>query len=138
MTNKKQLYAKIFLFFIFFVLVSFWVFRNVSDQCELREILRKKNSLFRLDAVVLEKDCGALNSNQYIFSITSDGQTPNDSDKIAVLDHLEKFEVDWQEPKILRISYGKARIREFKNYYYPREMSSEDDYIVIRETQNNR
>lgn len=81
-----------------------------------------------VDAVISRKNCGATTSYSYQIYIEKIGEKHNDSDAIFIADKVDGIAVKWNAPKELTITYKKARIFKFTNFWNSKEV---DDFKYI-------
>jgi len=74
-----------------------------------------------VDAVVIEKNCGAPCSiNHAVFVVPKGEKVPQDSDQaVFSADDISGDKLVWKESHLLEVSYTRAFIFNFRNVVYP-------------------
>lgn len=109
--------------------------RYLWDSCESKVDQRVSNDIKTLEAVLVEKSCGALTDYRYVLSIVNVGEEPSKKNQIAIFDRVEdSLRLNWKTSNILDVNYDEARILEYRNYYYPHEMKDPNDFVRILES----
>ncbi len=105
------------------------------DPCQQKEILRKTSKDNLVDYVVAEKDCGATTSFSTLIFVVPKGK-PIEKDNIVFrADHVEGLEVNWVAPKQMVITYRKARIFSYTNFWHSRHVENFNYTVSILEYQ---
>ena len=91
--------------------------------CSEEEVLRKASPDGRMDAVMIEQNCGATTGFVYRIFVISRGDKVSGKARL-VADHTSNLDMIWKNPHLLVISYDKANIHRFKNHWYSDDDSS--------------
>ena len=103
------------------------------DPCEQREALRKTSQDGVADFVVVQRDCGATTSVAIsVFIVPAGGDTDGER-PVFKANRVDGLEVTWEAPKDLRIRYGRARIFNYTNFWWSREIENFKYVVAIRE-----
>ncbi len=130
---SEKIVIKSFLALIFSVclLASFSCSRPLGV-----EVFRLQSPDGRVDAVLLETDGGATTSLGYYLYLVPNGKKVTHSDyAVFIADRLIDRRIYWQQQKLLHIEYSDARIINFKNYWYCRELDNFKYKVKIKEVQ---
>lgn len=99
--------------------------------CEKKELLRVTSPDKKVEAVLVRTDCGGATTNYgYRLSIVPLGKKPAWSDTVFLAEKLEGERIRWIAPKVLEIRYKKARISNFRNFWYSKDV---DNYAYVVE-----
>jgi hypothetical protein len=90
-----------------------------------------------VDAVVTKSNCGGTTDYSYRVSIVQAGNAPIDSDVIFLADKAEGLGITWRAPKELMISYDKARIFRFTNFWSVKEIDNFQYIVSVVEMQRD-
>jgi len=119
------------LFFIIFL-------SNGCDEnsvCNQKEISRKSSPDSIVDALVIQENCGATTSYSYKVYIVPNGENPFNN-FVFLSDKTDKLEVSWLSSKSLSITYDKARIFEYRNFWQSRKVDNSNYIVSINEGLN--
>jgi hypothetical protein len=74
-----------------------------------------------VDAVMIEKNCGAPCSIDHAVFVVPKGQkVPQDSDQaVFSADDISSDKLVWKQSHLLEVSYGRAFVLNFRNVAYP-------------------
>lgn len=99
---------------------------NGSELCSNDEVKRISSPDNIVDAVVVLKKCGATVSDSYrVYVVKKDGTLDFDDDSsMFVSDKTDGIKVFWRGNKELQISYAKARIFQFKNFWQSKDVDN--------------
>lgn len=113
---------------------------NCSDSerfCKYKEIIRKTSSNQLVDAVIIEKGCGATTSNAYHVFLSPKGKQTDELDPIFVSDKTDNIKISWVGSKELLITYSKARIFQFTNFWHSAELDKFNYIVSVIELKKN-
>ena len=82
-----------------------------------------------VDAVLVRRNLGATTSYVYRVHIVPTGAEPEEGLERFIADHVSGLEIKWQQPQLLTISYGEARIFKFTNFWSS-EKANNFKYVV--------
>ena len=101
-----------------------------GDLCSHEEVSRVTSPDDIVDAVIVQKNCGTTASNAYRVYVIKKDWIPNSEggDPVFVSDNTDDIYIHWGDDKQLLISYAKARIFHFKNFWHSKEV---DDFAYI-------
>jgi hypothetical protein len=108
-----------------------------GDLCSEDEMSRAASPDKRVDAVVTKGNCGGTTDYSYRVSIVQAGKAPIDSDVIFLADKAEGLGISWRAPKELLISYKKARIFRFTNFWSAKEVDDFQYLVSVVEMQRD-
>jgi hypothetical protein len=102
-----------------------------GELCSSEEVTRAPSPDGTVDAVVLLRNCGATVPDAYRVYVMEEGGVPDldDETSVFVSDKTDGINVRWEADKRLRISYTKARIFHFKNFWQSKNVDN-FSYIV--------
>jgi hypothetical protein len=132
--GRKIVLKNIAIMFFIFLLSGCSAF----SLCEDKELLRITSPNNKIDAVMIRRNCGATTAYSYrIYLVYRGERVPKGwinekSGLIFVADHVEGESIQWIESNLLEIKYKRARIFEFKNFWYLGN-SDNIDVIEVRE-----
>lgn len=136
---KKNKFLKIGSLLILAVLFFIYGVWNFWDPCLHKIISRTRSNDGKVEAIVTELDCGATTSTLTQVLIQKPNQEVNKNSKaIFGASKVYKLNVIWERDRHLVIEYGDAKIHEYKNFWYSKEV---DDYkysVFIEEIWRNR
>lgn len=111
------------------ILYSFFLLLLGCGDCANELIVRLPSPDKYVDALVTKKDCGATADYSYrIFIVPHDATIPS-KDYVFLSDKTEGIEVEWEDSKQLTITYLKARIFHFRNFW----MDDRNYIVMIKE-----
>ena len=121
---------------------------NKFDPCQEKEIYRKTSQDGVVDAVLVERDCGATTSVSSMIYIVKKGDTIKKQNILSlfrktqnlvfVAEHARDLEVIWTKPKLLSISYAEARIFSYTNFWNSRDVENFKYKVDIQEILKNK
>ncbi len=114
-------------------IIAFLFSCNSLNPCVEKEIFRKTSQDNTVDVVILTKDCGATTSVNKSVYIVPKGELVKDIAPIFLADHVSNLEAKWMKPKFLIITYNKARIFEFTNFWSSKKVNNFLYEVTIRE-----
>jgi hypothetical protein len=106
---------------------------SLAGSWVYKEVMRITSPDGRVDAVVVSGDGGATTSLVYSVYLVPVGGKVERGERDGSnfdADHFKGFGVSWKESRILEIKYDEARILDFRNYWYSREV---DDFNYVVE-----
>jgi hypothetical protein len=87
----------------------------------------------RVEAVwVRDSGGGATVSTSYKLFIVPTGGTPTRGHELLLAEKVSNLQITWREPKRLEVSYDKARIYRFFNYWQDRDLDDFRHVVEIR------
>ena len=102
--------------------------------CGSTELSRTASDAGDVEAVVIERSCGATTGFNYRVHVVPKGAPAEERDMVFLADKVENLKVTWQGGDQLLITYDQAKIFFFRNFstVYDRKISiverSTDDY----------
>lgn len=105
--------------------------RLTSSLCSEVEANRIQSPSKIVDAVVVEKDCGATTSLAKYLSIVPSGKSSPSSGPVAILDRNDDLSVRWIDTACLLVTYNAARIHDFSNHAYVRTENNLLEFGVL-------
>jgi hypothetical protein len=118
---------KYFITSIVFIILFFPSCGNVERE----EILRVKSSDSMVEVILIRTNAGATTAYGYMLYIVPPGAQPKEGQEIFKADNVEDLQVTWKEPKILGITYKKARIFFFTNFWQSKEVQNFNYVVTI-------
>lgn len=109
---------------------------NDNSVCSQKEISRKSSPDNIVDALVVQENCGATTSYSYKVYIVPNGEKPSNN-FVFLSDKTDKLEVSWLSSKSLSITYAKARIFEYRNFWQSRKIDNSNYIVSIYEGFNS-
>lgn len=100
---------------------------SLDDSCSSEEVTRTTSPDKIVDAVLIKNNCGATTSYSYRVFIIPAGNEPNNN-SIFLADKVEDLKISWKSLKNLSITYSKARIFEFTNFWQSKKI---DNFLYI-------
>ncbi len=88
-----------------------------SDLCEFKEVQTQWSPNKLAKVVVMKKNCGATTSNAYHIFVTNKETLVDEQLPVFLSDRTEGLEVFWKSDDNLLITYEKARIFKFQNFW---------------------
>lgn len=116
----------------FFLMVSGCGKQNL---CEKQELLRKSSPDNVVDVVMVRMDCGATTDYSYQVYLTPHGGEVSEY-PIFIADKVSNIDISWKAEKSLQISYDRARIFKFKNFWQTKEIDDFQYIVSIIEVKN--
>lgn len=101
--------------------------------CQQREVLRIKSPDQRVEAIVIERDCGATTSASKSVFLAPTGMKPSSDSPIFFADKIDGLDIQWQAPKVLVVEYTQARIHSFTSFWAVRELDNFEYEVRIVE-----
>jgi len=92
------------------------------NPCMQEEVFRKTSPDNIVDVVVINIDCGVTTSINNSIFIVPKGELIDKQNPVFVADKVCDLKVKWIKPKFLAISYVKARIFKFTNFWNSRHI----------------
>lgn len=83
--------------------------------------------------MVTIRSCGATTSDAHSIYLVLKGKTVEDKDEIFLSDKTNLLKVGWKNNRQLDITYVKARIFKFTNFWYPPVSEGFRDEVYISE-----
>jgi len=131
-TNRYKVNKPTPSLFIFFLSINGCGNNNL---CVEQEVVRKKLQDSIVEAVVVKTNCGATTSNSFKVFLTSKGQNTS-KESVFLADRVDNLNISWLSEKQLLITYDKARIFQFRNFWQPTEIDDFHYTISILERPN--
>ena len=103
------------------------------NPCQEKDVNRQTSQDDIVDAVTVEKDCGATTPKSTIVYIKPKGKSVANHTPVLVSDNVKGFEVNWIRPKYLSITYTAARIFQFTNFWNSKDVDQFNYQVTIRE-----
>ncbi|MEP6683908.1 MAG: hypothetical protein ABJA35_11635 [Parafilimonas sp.] len=106
--------------------------RNLDKGTSLTELKRISSFDKKVEAVLIETNGGATSSfGNAVFLVVPGKKITQDDLKYAIFnaDHYQKIDIKWQANKQLLISYNKARIFNYTNFWQSGEIDNWN-YVV--------
>jgi hypothetical protein len=122
-----------YFFILLTVAISFSCADNGAGEVQLTEMQRLPSKDHKVDAVLVEAEAGATASTGTHILIVKPGMKIKQADlKYSILscDHASLLKVYWAENKKLIISYDKARIFNYTNFW---ESADVDNWTYVVE-----
>jgi hypothetical protein len=98
---------------------------NIAGDWHYKEIQRVKSPKGLLEAILVEGNAGAASTLSYSVYLVQAGTLFNEKSKqfskdaaLFLADHQEELKVEWKNDGFLNISYRKARIYQFSNFWW--------------------
>lgn len=102
--------------------------------CSSKETSRATSPDGRVDAVVVERDCGATTRVATRVQLVPKGrEVSGDKGLVFVADELAGFELRWIEQSKLELRYTAARIFQFTNFWMSRDLDNFNYVVRIAE-----
>ena len=101
--------------------------------CQQQEVLRVKSPDQQVEAIVVERDCGATTSASKSIFLAPTGMEPNSDSPVFFADKIDGLDVQWQGSKVLAVEYTQARIHSFTNFWAVRELDNFEYEVKIVE-----
>jgi len=102
--------------------------------CDKKELLRLASPDKKVEAILVRIACGgATTSYDFRLSIVPLGKEPKRSDTVFLAEKLEGESIQWIAPKVLEIRYEKARILNFRNFWYSKDVENFEYIVEVRE-----
>lgn len=95
---------------------------NVCQENLISRIPSAGNTVY---AAVSKKDCGATSSYAYRVYLSQSGKKPLEGDVVLLADEVDGMKVFWKTEEELIISYKKARIFKFRNFWKYKKITLE-------------
>lgn len=90
----------------------------------------------KVETILIEKDGGATTSFAYnIYIVPKDGKYQKGKE-IFIADNIQNIRIEWIKDKLLQISFDKARIFHFSNFWQSKEVKNYMYIVEIRLKQN--
>jgi hypothetical protein len=109
--------------------------RNVNSADSLKELKRVRSPDKKVDAVLIETNGGATVSfGNKVFLVIPEKKIRQDDFKYAVFtaDHYQNVDINWQANQQLLISYNKARIFSYTNFWQTDEIKNWNYVVEIK------
>ena len=108
--------------------------QNTPSIVSQNEISRVSSPDSLVDAVVMEYNGGATTDFIYrVHTVPAQG-SPKEDHEIFRADGIRNLAVNWDRPKLLEISYDKARIFHFSNFWQSSEVEDFSYVVEIKLT----
>lgn len=93
------------------------------------EVIRLPSPDGKVDAVLIQRDAGAMTYAQYLIYVVPNNQKPTE-DSTAIFNAKRLFDekISWHGDRELLIQYTKGDIYHFQNFVYP--FSKKPEYVV--------
>jgi hypothetical protein len=118
--------------FLVILLVSIFVSGCDSKVCENNIIDRQTSPDGKVDALIVERSCGATVGFSYAVHIVSKGVSTLET-HIFLADHVEDLSISWLAEQHLIIGYKKARIFEYTNFWQSKNIDNFKYIIAVDE-----
>lgn len=105
--------------------------------CHEKEVSRIKSPDNKVDAVIMEKDCGVTVATNKSIYLTPAGKTLDGMTPVFVAYKSDVLDVKWATPTSLLIEYSNARILKFTNYWAIKELDNLEYEVKINEVKKN-
>jgi hypothetical protein len=106
-----------------------------GNLCVDEEVGRKRLTGSIIEAVIVKRNCGATADNSFQVFIIPAGESDL-GESIFLADQVENISISWESKKNLIISYDKARIFQFRNFWQSSEVDNFQTTISIVERSN--
>lgn len=100
-----------------------------SILIDRKEVARYPSPDKLVDAVLYRSNGGATTSFVYELFVARKGEAPDSDDPVLVFNHAEGFRIRWQEDKLLLAEFEHAKILDFRNFWWSRDVQ-EFRYVV--------
>ena len=104
-------------------------FISCTKFCSLEEVKRLTSHDNKIDAVIIKKNYGATSSYVYDLYVVPKGKNVDSKDAKFTADHIKELELIWLQDRLLQITYKKARIFHFSNFWQFKEVNN-FSYVV--------
>lgn len=111
--------------------IVYFVFKRI-DPCSTKTISKKSSPDRKVEAILIEKNCGATTGFSYHLYITIPNRDIGQEEPVLVADNSEGLSIQWLNAKSLVVSYTNARIFDFTNFWQSRDLDNFQYIVEIR------
>lgn len=109
---------------------------GAANLCSTNELSRSSSPNGRVDAVVVETDCGATTRKAHKVHLVTSGQEFDDDRFVFLSDRTQGLSVEWEGDHTLILSYLNARIFQFTNFWSSEKLDNHRYEVKIVEAQS--
>lgn len=132
-TKTAQMKARSYFLLLFVSLLSGC---GVEDLCSSMVTSTLASPSGETKAVIVQRDCGATTSMAYYVHLISANEEPSDENSVFNSDKTEGISTSWRNDTTLVISYKKARIFNFTNFWQPKTGNPNKEIRVLEISKN--
>lgn len=107
-----------------------------ASLCSTNELSRSSSPNDRVDAVVIETDCGATTSKALKVHLVASGRKIDEDRFVFLSDKTQGLLVEWEDDHTLMLSYLNARIFQFTNFWSSEMLDNHQYYVKIVEARS--
>jgi hypothetical protein len=107
------------------------------DPCVEKEVSRLKSPDQKVEAIILERDCGATTSMVSKVFIVKTGEVI-EKDPVFEADKIDGLEVHWKDSQQLRVEYLNARIYNYRNFWLSKKLDNFEYEVSVLEKSKNQ
>lgn len=114
--------------------ISLCLFASCGSIDDFQEVARQTSPDSVVDAVLFKAGGGGATSGfSYSLFVVEKGASFKKSDDLLFQgDHIKNLRLEWKNDKILEIHYDEARIFQFKNFWFSKDVQNFQYVVEIR------